>query len=221
MNQISQEKATFFLIEFTKELINKSKTPEILRLEEMLALKKITLEKAHSQIEKSKDEEINQPILEKRKNLVPKKIPPQILKFKPASQKRPPFIPQNKVLTIPSVKFPAHLQYIQPSPTDIQIDLGKLNPLIDDPRVKTIECYGQGEQIAVLVPNKRTTNIILNEEEVNQTVINFSKAAKIPIQTGVLKIALGRLILSAIISEVIGTKFIIQKMNMPNQLNLR
>ena len=64
----------------------------------------------------------------------------------------------------------------------------------------------------------KKTNIILSREEVDQIIKKFSETTKIPIQEGIFKVVVGKLILSAIISEVIGSKFIIKKMMYaPNQ----
>jgi len=59
----------------------------------------------------------------------------------------------------------------------------------------------------------KKTNIRLSKGEIDQTIEKFSQAKKIPIHEGILKIAAGRLVLSAIISDVIDSKFIIKKMS--------
>ncbi|MAH03812.1 hypothetical protein CMI39_03435 [Candidatus Pacearchaeota archaeon] len=115
-------------------------------------------------------------------------------------------------LTIPESRLPPRFQYLKPTPRNIEIDLGKLNPLLKDPMVKTIECDGPDEKIKVRTMGLKTTNIILNKEEVNGTIKKFSEVTKIPIQEGIFKVAFGRLILIAIISSVVGSKFIIRKM---------
>ena len=42
----------------------------------------------------------------------------------------------------------------------------------------------------------------------------FSEAAKIPVHEGIFKVAIGKLVLSSIVSQIVGTKFIIKKMQM-------
>jgi len=237
MRQISKEKATFFLLQFTKELIiqsttqesltQKSLAPDNIPLQEIKIPKEIPLVLAKPpsvSSDTSENKEIFSPIQKKVPQIISnfKPLPKQSMLQRTFSRKRLPLIPtKNKVLTIPAVKLPSHLQYLKPIPREIKIDLGKLNPLINDHRVKTIECNGPREQIIVSAPSKKLTNIILNEEEINQIIEKFSKTAKIPIQIGILKIVVGKLILSSIISEVIGTKFIIQKMNAPSQFMQR
>ena len=116
-------------------------------------------------------------------------------------------------LTIPQPKLPPHLQYLKPVPKDIKIDLEKLNVLIKDPAVKIIECNGPDEHIIVRGSmGIKPTNTVLNKEEINTIIKKFSEISKIPIHEGIYRVVVGRLILSAIISEVIGSKFMIKKM---------
>ena len=58
----------------------------------------------------------------------------------------------------------------------------------------------------------KRTNIILSKEDISDVIKKFSETTKIPLQEGIFRVAIGKLILSAIISEVIGSKFIIKKM---------
>lgn len=116
-------------------------------------------------------------------------------------------------------QLPPHIQYLKPTPVNKDIDLLKLNPLVNDPMVRAIECYGPEDNIVVKgnMGTKKTT-IILTKEEINDIIQRFSKEARIPVQEGVFKVVAGRLILLAIISEVVGSKFVIKKMT-PEQMN--
>jgi hypothetical protein len=115
-------------------------------------------------------------------------------------------------LVIPETKFPMHIQYIKPVPINKEIDLGKLNPLINDRFVKIIECYGPNENLFVKgAMGAKRTGITLTDEEIKTTINKFSEETKIPAHEGVFKVASGRLLFSAIISETVGSKFIISK----------
>lgn len=117
------------------------------------------------------------------------------------------------ILRIPEPRFPLRLQYLKPIPTNVEIDIGKLNPLARDPMVEVIECDGPGKSIIVKgAMGSKTTKIILTKEEIEQIVQNFSETAKIPLYEGVFRVVVGRLILLAIISGVVSSKFIIKKM---------
>jgi hypothetical protein len=121
-------------------------------------------------------------------------------------------------LLIPESRFPPHLQYLQPIPVNKDIELGKLNPLVNDSMVKVIECYGPGENLVVSGGmGTKKTGMILEKEEIENIIKKFSEETKIPVQEGIFKVVAGRLIFLAIISEMIGSKFIIKKMSPPEQ----
>lgn len=128
-------------------------------------------------------------------------------KQKPAPFRMPPS-PQ-----IPEYPLPPTVQYLKPYPTGIEIDLGKINPLVLDQAVQTIECNGAEQNIVVKGRmGTKPTQIILSNEDINYVLQSFATSSKIPLHEGVYKIAVGKLILSAIVSDVIGSKFIIRKM---------
>ena len=120
---------------------------------------------------------------------------------------------QQARLVIPEQKLPPNLQYLQPTPTDKGIDLGKLNPLIKDPMVKIIDCPGPDQNV-VVTGNMGTkkTGIILGRDEISDIVEKFSAESKIPAHEGVFKVVVGRFIFLAIVSEIIGSRFTIRKM---------
>lgn len=120
---------------------------------------------------------------------------------------------QQARITIPEQKLPPHFQYLQPTPTNRDIDLGKLNPLAKDPMVRIIDCPGPDQNL-IVVGNMGTkkTGIILGRDEINGIIEKFSKESKIPINEGVFKVVVGRFIFLAIISEIIGSRFTLRKM---------
>jgi hypothetical protein len=127
-----------------------------------------------------------------------------------SSQGRSPF--RELKLVIPETKFPLHIQYIKPVPINKEIDLGKLNPLINDHFVKIIECYGPNENLFVKgAMGAKKTGITLTDEEIKEIINKFSEETKIPAHEGIFKVASGRLMFSAIISETVSSKFIISK----------
>ena len=90
--------------------------------------------------------------------------------------------------------------------------LKKIDNLIKDVAVQMIECPGTEKNILVKVRNKISiTRIILNESEINNIINYFSKNAKIPVSEGVLNAAVGSLLISAVVSEYAGSRFIITK----------
>jgi len=94
--------------------------------------------------------------------------------------------------------------------------LGKIEPLLKDNLIQTIECPGPGKNILVKKFNKiNVTKLILSQEEINAIVTQFSNAAKIPLLGGILKAAVGNILISAVTSDFAGSRFIINRIN-PN-----
>ena len=120
------------------------------------------------------------------------------------------------MLQIPESRLPPTVQYLKPTPMHVEVNLKKISPLVKDPLVGIIECNGPGENIYVTgTMGRKRTGIILNKEEIEEVIRTFSENTKIPIEDGMNKIVFGKLVLSAIVSEVIGSKFIIKKMGNP------
>ncbi|MBU2562473.1 MAG: hypothetical protein KKF68_02310 [Nanoarchaeota archaeon] len=184
-----------FLIKFTTELLKHSLKNEFTQLKEVV-----------------KEESIGKPVETK---ISPFRIQRRIQK--PFSNFISTSFSQKQISPRPSIvepMFPPRLQYLKPVPTNVQIDLDKLNPLVKDPMINIIECEGAKKNIIVSGrAGKKFTKIFLTEEEVNKVIKNFSEVSKIPTSEGVFRVAVGKLVLSAIISEVVGSKFIIKKMN--------
>ena len=201
LNQTTQDFRKLFLLEFTKEIIKNTKTEAIYELQERL--------KEQERINKEKIKNI-----EKRKENQELK---EILR-RPTEEIKAPLIipnfPQRKIpmiLRIPQPRLPPHLQYLKPYATGIELDLGKLNPLLKDNAVNEIECHGDDLYIVVRgQTGKKQTDILLNEEEINQIIDTIATTSKMPKETGLFHAVIGRIIFSAIISEN-GSKFIIKK----------
>jgi len=219
----------FILLEFTRQLIKNSIPQEVTKLQ--IAIEKQREEK----LEKTR-EIIKEKIMEEDRDVYKKSIVRKTMEISspleminPFKEKRVahfnPLLPNTAFmdgqrnypvrikLSIPETRFPAHIQYIKPIPMEKEIELGKVNPLIKDYKVKTIECYGPGENIIVQGDmGTKKTGIILNEEEINNVIDRFSRETRIPIEEGIFKVVAGKLIFLAIISEIVGSKFIIKKM---------
>ncbi|MEK6757685.1 MAG: hypothetical protein AABX88_01015, partial [Nanoarchaeota archaeon] len=200
----------FFWYEFVKTLIKQSNSEEVKKFEKTLKLEV--------------DEKIHEP-----QNLVKKIIPPQKIFGKPLGtiQKKFPegqyeksitrqtAINPSRPLQIPRPRLPPHIQHIRPTPTLMQIDVGQLNPLLDNPMTSSVECSGPNTRILVRTKTGiNKTELILNEKEINDILEKFFSEAKIPFEEGVHEIVRGHLILSAIVSGTIGSKFIIKKMTL-------
>ncbi len=195
----------FFLLQFTRELIKQSGPTDVFELENILKKE----DKELPQIIKKKIHEKKKLSLITKREVIFQGESDLNQIQRPLMQRRS--FP--RVLRIPEPKLPPRFQYLRPTPTSVQIDLNKLNPLIKDPMVNSIECNGADENIVVKGNmGAKKTDIILDKQEINDVIKRFSEGTKIPIQEGIFKVAIGKLILSAIISDVISSKFIIKKM---------
>jgi len=210
LKEASSEFKEFFILEFTKELIKASSDEPTLKLQEIVESK----QQEEEQIQRQQQETIKELVQEKLNPEIKKQEINKPIEFKPLP--RPPLmVPRRRMLNIPESTLPQRLQYIQPVPTQRQLNLGKLNGLIKDMTVKAIECNGPGEKISVRSPGLQLTPIVLTKEEIDQTINTFASETKIPTEEGIYKVAAGNLILSAIISQEVGSKFIIRKIITP------
>jgi len=190
----SEKFREFFLLAFTRELIKSSVPEEFLRIELRDEMRKDEVKK-----------EVREMLREHRPNPLVNLGTAQ--GFKPLP--KPYAIPRK--LIIPQPRLPSHLEYLKPAPAPLEIDLGKLNPFLRDPNVQSIECNGEDEKIILKVPTERITDITLTKEEIDNVIMIFSEKSRIPAEEGVFRAAVGKWMISAIISEVIGIKFVIKR----------
>lgn len=196
----SDEFKRFFLIKFTEELINHSAKKDILNLQRIIELKE----------RKKIGKKILKQRLDLKERIKPKRI--EISKYPSVKTKQIKQITRQS-LFIPEPKLPSHLEYLKPIPTtNVEIDLLKINPLLKDSAVRVIEGNPDEKVKVTGTMGTKQTNIILSKEDIDRIIDKFSESSKIPKTEGIYKVVVGNLILSAIISEVVGSRFIIKKM---------
>ena len=145
------------------------------------------------------------PIIPLTKKKIPGKLGMPITKEMKASP-RP---------NLKSSPFPVPKRGVPPArPAPEAQNLGKLNSLISDPRVRSIECQGPNKNILVHKDGTvQKTSLVLTSDEVENTIKDFSEKTRIPLIGGTFKAALGNLIITAVTSDFVGSRFIIQKKN--------
>ena len=90
--------------------------------------------------------------------------------------------------------------------------LAKISPLLSDTSIQTVECPGPGKPILVYKSGLiQTTNLILTSEEINRIMQEISEKTRIPLISGIFKAAWESYIVTAVMSEFVGTRFILQK----------
>src|SRR4030042_2260307 len=195
----------FFLMKFTEELIRRSEKRDIIKLQEIIESKK-----------KRKREKL---VFLKTRGRIKKisgKIPVR-LAGKPAARIVRAGRIVKPLLLIPEPKLPEHLEYLKPVATaGTEINLFKLNPLVKDSAVKIIEVNPDEKVTVTGTMGTKPTDIILSKEDIDGIINKFSEISRIPVTEGVYRVVAGNMILSAVISEVIGSKFVIKKI-MPSQ----
>ena len=145
----------------------------------------------------------NDVVIAETERSIQRKSPPGVM----------PVAPRRRIIDTQN-ELPAHLQYLKPvrAESRANLDLKSLNPLIQDPNVKVIECEGENEFVVVSGSmGRKPTATKLTAEEINEVINIFSKASKIPISEGLFKVTVGNLQFTAMISESISSRFIIKK----------
>lgn len=108
----------------------------------------------------------------------------------------------------------------QPTPSSGKsgsVNLGKVTSLLRDPSVFSVECPGPTKNVLVnRAGSIQTTPLTLTKEEINSIMENVSEKTRIPLMSGIFKAAYQDIIITAVVSDFVGTRFIIQKM-MPFQ----
>ena len=194
-----------FLKEFVKELIRNTKPrplPTEISEEEIKPTIIPEKEMIPSQLKIEKPVQI----IHVERTISPRNIPHPLQRMRPS----PKPISQGKFFPRPETKMP--INYPIPPPTTGEIDLGKINLLAKDTRVESIECQGPNKNILVKKNGLlQRTNISLTETEINKIIKNFSEKTRIPLIGGAFKAAFGNLIITAVISEYVGSRFILQR----------
>lgn len=197
--------ATQFLFSFTKGLIDSIELPPEAKeeIEEY-----VPSQMAAPQTSLPKQDEKQIPIVSLAKPAVERRmhssIPAKFSKMQ-ISQK-----PISGINTFP--KPQAGIPSSRPAPG--HPDLGKLNFILADPRVESIECQGPNKNILVKKDGSiQKASLILTEQEIKKIIEDFSEKTRIPLIGGTFKAALQNLIMTAVASDFVGSRFMIQKKN--------
>lgn len=180
--------------------IKKIRKKEITRIKKKEKEKEKIGEKELMPVHVVSEKEIARPEIAPMPAEVPEApLPPTKLMMKP---------PQVPVARLPKPpKFFEQELKIKPA-----VDLGKLNNLIVDPTIEAIQCDGSFIPVKIIRAGETiNTNIELNDREITDIINVFSRNLGIEAKGPVFKASIQGLMLSAIISEFAGTRFIITK----------
>jgi len=163
-------------------------------------------------------------LIEKSRPKIRQPLIRQSLMQEPAKIILPPYIPKRsrimKITQIPPRR--RRMQKFQPvqlsqqssmTPEETQsLGLQKILPILQNPAVLSVECPGPGKNLLVNASGRiETTPTILTQNEINNALDSISEKTKIPIISGVFKAAFSNFIMTAVVSDYVGTRFIIQK----------
>jgi len=208
LKRTSSEFGKIFLLEFTRQLIRNSSTAAFSIIETEVEGER-----------KEKENKIKEMLNKKQTKQFTKELEEELFPTrKLGGMQRKNIVQIPRVLRIPKPRLPRNLQYLMPIPTRTEIDLGELNPLVKNSLVDSIECHGPNENLTVR--GRKGTKVVdlnLTEEQIEEIIQTFSSAAKIPYEEGILDMAYGTLELSAIVSQEVGSKFILTRIKPPMQ----
>ncbi|MFC1666196.1 hypothetical protein ACFLZF_00595 [Nanoarchaeota archaeon] len=148
------------------------------------------------------------------------RIPKEIIKLRETYNKKQKdlFLKKEKQLsrqrlTVPRQTFSQGVQNTRQLPMKIKLNLGKLNSLLEDSLTYAVECDGPNIPLEIITGdgNKKAIQMILTREEIDNILNVFSQASKIPLTEGVYKAMTNNLVILAIVSEIVGIKFVIRK----------
>lgn len=145
--------------------------------------------------------------------ITPTPQPPQkqLSQPTPAQQKQ---IPKTPTPTQPTPLPTAPPTSTPSTPAPAEAGLRKINAFLSDRTVMRIECQGPNKNLLVSKYGQISlAKISLQQEEIDEIISYFSEKARIPIIEGVFKASVGNLIISAVISEFVGSRFIIDKIS--------
>ncbi len=125
--------------------------------------------------------------------------------YQPSIYKNQQQIPQKNLLQVPQPpkqKVP---------PTQIS-GLNSVTQFLNNPSIIGVESPGPGKPLLINRSGRiEPTNLMMTKESVDEIMQEISKQTRIPLISGVFKAVMGNYIITAIISDFVGTRFAIQK----------
>lgn len=145
-----------------------------------------------------------------------KKIPPQA-QFHKSMMRKPALSAFHPSPFQPSQRAPPVVQAQRPvlparGVVHEPVNLGKLTNLLLDPSVLSVECPGPSKNVLVNRSGAiQATGLVLTKDEINAIINEISIKTRIPTVPGLFKVAFHDLVITAVISEFVGTRFLLKK----------
>ncbi len=153
--------------------------------------------------------------IQKNPQLLPS-LKPNTTQFIPLKQ---PLLPLTPPVSRPLPLRPAAYQSsMPPRPTvpqnaqAITFTNQIIQQWLNDPRVQSVECPGPGKPLVIVKQNRpQVTSQSLDREAILAFLQEVAQKTKIPIGEGLYKAIIGPYIITAVLSEMIGNRYIIQR----------
>ncbi len=119
--------------------------------------------------------------------------------------------PRNNGFFPPVGRLPAQSSPPAPEKSPF-IGFAKIDEILGDSAVQTVECPGPNKPVLVYKGGAvRSSKLTLTSDEINNIMKSVSEKTRIPLMSGVFKAAYGNLIITSVMSDFVGTRFMIQK----------
>jgi hypothetical protein len=151
----------------------------------------------------------------KTNEMTPSLIPKMEELIKPIKVHLPQRRPTPRAI-LPPPKSPKPIQRTVQVPSNVSPHLdgeyGKLDGLFNDPSISSIECPGPGKPFLIIRAGQRQfTRVTMSPKEIKEFLEKIADEAKIPLIEGVFRAAVHDFSINAVISEIIGSRFVIKK----------
>lgn len=114
----------------------------------------------------------------------------------------------------PKPLIPSH-NFVPSAPSNITKPLNyimKIQPLLNDPSVSSIQCIGPNSPISIIrYGRKQITKIQLTKEEIQKFLEDASFQSHIPLIEGIFNVVIDNYLIKAVYSNLITSKFTIDK----------
>jgi len=197
----TQDTRALFLEEFIKRIIIKSQVSPKIEKKEILLEKLdevvIAAPKLEIKTEKFEPEKKVEPVIAKKPEQA---ITPGAVWIKTQEMPNLPLIKT----TMPVVPKVASMQKIT--------IMDRLNKIFADPAVQVLNCPGPNKNVLITrLGMVQPSQISFNENEINDFMKDLSEKTRIPLIPGLIKVIFQNLIITSVVSEFIGTKFIAER----------
>ncbi len=223
LKQSSIETRRKFLNNFTNEIlaIVKHKKDSELRARE--ARERINTEREVVRLSRKyiKPKKIVEPIIPISEDIMKpisdeEEIKKEVLK-KPESRHKPVERPFTRPISPRPPQHQRPMPIYKPTPSiaalhQTPFDLRKIQVLIEDKEVTSIECQGEDKELIIKKRGQlMKTEIKLKKEDIAEVIRQFSERARIPLIEGLLRARVEDLQISAVVSNVASSRFIITR----------